>query len=255
MFLIGGRFGVGLLVGLLVVGLLGCEQKPAAESTAERGAAAAPATQPTEQDLAAVRSLLGESGASPSSTMPPGHPPTGAAPTPPASDAAASLPPGHPPTGAPAALKWDVPAAWEAVPLSAGSMRRAQYALPKADEDPSGGEVAVFHFPGSGGGVEANIQRWVGQFSDSDGGPVDPKTVQRETFDVGECTVHFVDLTGYMTIGQMMGGTGQRSANEYRLLGAIVEAPAGRWFFKGTGPAATMAAAREDFVELLKSVR
>jgi hypothetical protein len=40
-----------------------------------------------------------------------------------------------------------------------------------------------------------------------------------------------------------------------RLFGAVVEGPGGPWFFKATGPEATMAPAREAFVAMLKSVR
>ena len=40
----------------------------------------------------------------------------------------------------------------------------------------------------------------------------------------------------------------------YKLLGAIVEGPGGNVFFKLTGPAKTVEAARADFNKLLKGV-
>jgi hypothetical protein len=51
----------------------------------------------------------------------------------------------------------------------------------------------------------------------------------------------------------MMSPTGKKAG--YRLLGAIVEAPAGNVFFKLTGPAATIAAAQADFDALVASIR
>jgi len=40
-----------------------------------------------------------------------------------------------------------------------------------------------------------------------------------------------------------------------RLFGAVIEGPGGPWFFKGTGPEATMDGNREAFLTMLKSVR
>jgi hypothetical protein len=47
----------------------------------------------------------------------------------------------------------------------------------------------------------------------------------------------------------------QGSRPNYRLLGAIVEAPGGLVFFKCTGPAATMSAAEKGFEALIASLR
>jgi len=47
----------------------------------------------------------------------------------------------------------------------------------------------------------------------------------------------------------------QGSRPNYRLLGAIVEAPGGLVFFKCTGPAATIATAEKGFAALVASLR
>jgi hypothetical protein len=46
----------------------------------------------------------------------------------------------------------------------------------------------------------------------------------------------------------------QGKKEKFRLLGAIVEAPQGSVFFKFTGPANTVAAAEEEFDELIESL-
>jgi hypothetical protein len=50
----------------------------------------------------------------------------------------------------------------------------------------------------------------------------------------------------------MPGATGPKA--DYRMLGAAVETPAGPWYFKASGPAATMARHRAGFFEMLDSL-
>ena len=47
----------------------------------------------------------------------------------------------------------------------------------------------------------------------------------------------------------------QGSFDNYRLLGAIVDAPEGAVFFKLTGPSATVAAAEKDFDSMISSIQ
>jgi len=154
-----------------------------------------------------------------------------------------------------AGLTWDVPSAWQPVPPPPHSPRRAQYRVGRQEGDPADGEVVVFHFAGGGGSVEENVRRWAGQFRKADGGPVETEDLVRETYEAGGLTVHLVEIAGFYAAGAMMGGSDRPSEIEYRLLGGIVETPDGPWFFKATGPAATMAAARDDFRRMLRSVR
>ena len=62
-----------------------------------------------------------------------------------------------------AGVTWDLPATWSAQPER--DMRVATYELPGTGGAP--GECAVFHFPATGGSVEANISRWARQFEGS----------------------------------------------------------------------------------------
>ncbi len=131
-------------------------------------------------------------------------------------------------------------------------MRVATYRIPPASGDKEAGECGVFFFgTGQGGGVEANVKRWVDQFQQPDGKPVGvPKTAKQQ---VNGLKVTTVDVSGtYMGAGGPMGPPVNKPG--YRLLGAIVEAPKGGVFFKFTGPARTVAAAEKEFQALLKSL-
>jgi hypothetical protein len=109
----------------------------------------------------------------------------------------------------------------------------------------------VFFFgPGGGGSVEANIQRWIDQMEPAKG--THPKP---ETLEGGKgFKVTWIEVTGTLKPSSMgMGPAAEQPGS--RLLGAVVEGPGGPWFFKATGPDATIAGQREAFLTMLKSVR
>jgi hypothetical protein len=149
-------------------------------------------------------------------------------------------------------IKWTAPPAWKA--QGERPMRAATYTVPKAAGDSEDAECAVFYFgPGQGGGVDANIKRWIGQFEAAGGGAAD-KLAKTSKSTLNGLPVTRIDLAGtYKTSGgPMMQSTGSKPG--YRLLGAIVEGPEGAIFFKLTGPAKTIAAQQASFEKLLKSV-
>ena len=178
-----------------------------------------------------------------------------------------NLPPNHPPTGGQALpmaqaagdvkfasaaefgttgpLRWTAPTGWTAA-VPASSMRLAEYTLPPADGSLPG-EISIFYFGASGGGgVEANVQRWIGQFSGADGAAA--STQSEET--VNGMKVHRVDASGTYNPG--MAGNGV-SRDNHRMLGAIVESPVGLYFFKLVGPSDTVAARQAEFESFVKS--
>jgi hypothetical protein len=145
-----------------------------------------------------------------------------------------------------AGVHWVIPKAWSTMP--ARQMRIATYMSSPAEGDDEGGECAVFFFGGGqGGDVGANIDRWAGQFKDA-GTPV------RSTKEVNGLNVTMVQIAGtYLApSGPMMQSQGEKS--NYRLLGAIVDAPEGSVFFKFTGPAKTIAAGEADFNAMIGSL-
>lgn len=130
-------------------------------------------------------------------------------------------------------------------------MRKASYEVPHVASDTEDGELAVFYFgPGQGGGIEQNVERWVKQFSGIQ--PSDVKRADREANGLREHTVEIVRGT-FESGMPNAGAAGPKK--DYALEGAIVEAPSGAYFFKMTGPAKTVAAARASFMALLDSVR
>jgi hypothetical protein len=127
-------------------------------------------------------------------------------------------------------------------------MRAATYAIPPAEGDTEQGECAVFYFGNDqGGSVDANIDRWHGQFEGA-GAP------SRSTKDIGGMPVTFVAIAGaYLApSGPMMMSSGKKE--NYRLMGAIVSGPQGSVFFKCTGPAKTIAAAQAEFDAMIGSM-
>jgi hypothetical protein len=157
-----------------------------------------------------------------------------------------------PPPGAQEALQitWVDPPAFKRVPPS-NPMRKAAYVVPRAAGDGDDGELTVFYFgAGQGGGTDANVERWVKQFGD-----VKPSDVRRADREANGLRQHTVELdSGTFSAGTAMGGSGAPKPN-YGLLGGIVEAPSGSYFFKLTGPSKTVAQAKSDFYKLLDSIK
>ena len=238
---------VGALTCAFSLCVPACEREPAPRATSQP-AAAAPPSAPTDAELANVRNFVKENAPPAQPAMPPGHPnisempgmrPTGE-----------SAPPGTPPVN----LKYAAPPTWEQVPVRS-SLRAAQFRLPRAEGDAEDGELAVFA-AGVGGGVEMNIARWRGQFSTPDDQPLPDEAVVRETMQVGDLKITFVDIAGRFNAGMSMPGASAPAAkDDYRMFGAIVETPGAPWFFKAVGPRATMAQHRDKFVEFLRSMK
>ena len=68
-------------------------------------------------------------------------------------------------------------------------MRKASYEVPRAKGDSEDGELAVFYFgPGQGGGIDANVERWIKQFSG-----VKPEDVKRADRKANGLVVHTAD--------------------------------------------------------------
>jgi hypothetical protein len=150
------------------------------------------------------------------------------------------------------ALSFDLPPEWIAVPVSS-PMRLAQFILPKAAGDAEDADLTIFYFGGAGGTVDANLERWTGQMLQPDGRrSADVATTT--TFSAGDLAVTLLDLPGIYA-AEVRPGSGMRYHKpEFHLKAAVVETPAGPYFFKLTGPARTVEAWDERFVALLESV-
>jgi hypothetical protein len=150
-----------------------------------------------------------------------------------------------PPAGTPG-VEWTEPERWTKEAPS--GVRLATYQIP-AQSGGDAAQCAVYYFgKGQGGGVEANIERWIGEFKD-------PPPADRSTLDVHGMPVHRVRVSGTYFAHAMSSAEGTAEQRDATLLGAIVEGPNGLLFFKLTGPKGTVAAAEAEFDAMLKSLR
>ena len=143
------------------------------------------------------------------------------------------------------ALTFTLPEGWKSVEPSS-AMRKAQLSIP-GKEGGKGADVTFFHFgnQGGAGGVQANVERWFGQFTSEEGAK------KTEPLDFGGVKVTVVSTEGTMKGGQFGGPATDEP--EFALLGAIIEHADGPVFIKGTGPKAVLKEAREKFMAMVKS--
>jgi len=147
-----------------------------------------------------------------------------------------------------AGIQWTAPSNWKAE--AQRPMRLATYTVSAAPGDSEPAECGVYYFgQGQGGSVQANMDRWVGQFQSKEAAKRDQRTVHG-------LKVTTVDVSGaYSGMGGPMAKAGAPPKPNYRLLGAIVEGPQGSVFFKFTGPAKTIAQNQPAFEKLLASLQ
>ncbi|MBM4002961.1 MAG: hypothetical protein FJ295_06675 [Planctomycetes bacterium] len=126
-----------------------------------------------------------------------------------------------------------------------------EFAAPKAEGDDADGRFTVM---AAGGSIEANIDRWIGQFSQPDGSSTKEKTRQ-EQLTVGKNKIQVVDISGSYK-DQRGPMTPAVTREDYRMLGAIISTEnSGLIFLKFYGPKKTIAANEKGFQEMLKSIK
>ena len=152
-----------------------------------------------------------------------------------------------------ATLTFSAPAGWKATGPSS-PMRVAQFVLPRAAGDAADADLVVYYFGGSGGTVEANIERWLGQMRQPDGKP-SSAVAKRDTRTINGLKVTLVDVGGTY-VAEMTPGSAQRhNSPDFRLRAAVIETPNGPYFIKLTGPSRTVAANEKTFEQFLNSVK
>ncbi len=156
-------------------------------------------------------------------------------------------------TAAPDALKYDVPTGWIAR-TPASSMRVAEFTLPRASADAEDAELVLYFFGGTGGSVEANLQRWIGQISQPDG-RASRDLARTTTFKAGPLDVTLLDVTGTYVAEVTPGAASRHNKPGFRMMAAVIQTPAGPYFVKTVGPAATVARWADAVLGFLKSVR
>jgi hypothetical protein len=135
-------------------------------------------------------------------------------------------------------LTWTAPASWEVKPSSA--MRRGSYAI-----NGSAGAVAdmsITAFPGDVGGDLANVNRWRGQ-------------IQLPQIDAATLSRTSTQVAGHDVMLTMVEMANPNMATPQRVLAALVTFEGSTWFFKMLGPDALVAAEKDNFIALLKTVK
>ena len=134
-------------------------------------------------------------------------------------------------------------------------MRKADYAYGPVGDDVDSATLSVYYFgPESGGSIEDNIKRWIGQMTMSDGSNAADKA-ERKTYQVVGMNAHMVKLAGIYNAGGMMMGGAATPKEGYLMEGIVLEAPGGNVFFKLTGPEASAQAMSSGFMAMMSQVK
>jgi hypothetical protein len=146
-------------------------------------------------------------------------------------------------------LEFKAPASWTKKTPKVRIIE-VEYEIPAAKGDELAGRMTVM---GAGGTVEANIDRWVGQFDQPDGGDTKAKI---EKLKVSGQDVQWVDLSGtYKDNPAPFAGGKSVLRENYRMLAAIVQTKeSGNYFLKFYGPKATVTENEKAFRDLIDSM-
>jgi hypothetical protein len=143
-----------------------------------------------------------------------------------------------------------VPEGWQFVKPRA-LLRRAQFTVP----GPAGDAESIVFFMGKAGAgrEQANIDRWIAQFTHEDGSRVvDVTPVKKKVsgFDVTQ-----LEVAGEYNGGMTPGGQPGEGTSGQRLIAAIVTTPKGPYYIKLLGPDATVAENRKAFEGMIASIK
>jgi hypothetical protein len=144
-----------------------------------------------------------------------------------------------------------IPKEWTTKPVTS-SMRAADFVLSeKAGEE---AELVVYYFgEGGAGSVEANIDRWLGQFSQAGGKPSkDLAKIEKTKFAGQDATV--ISVSGHFAAAAMPGGEAIDKQDQ-SLLAAIVNSPSGPYYFKLVGAKKTVDAHTARFRAMFASLK
>ncbi len=145
-------------------------------------------------------------------------------------------------------VEMKIPDSWKPQ-TPANPMRVAQIEWPAAPAHPEPPQLIVFWFgPNEGGTVDANLQRWRGQFEQ----PGDGETSRFRT-DLASVTL--LDKAGTFKQQPSMMSPEYTPRPNWRMLAAVVEIEGGPFFFRAVGPDASVTAQRDALHAALRSMR
>jgi len=121
-----------------------------------------------------------------------------------------------------------------------------EYVIPRVEGDAQDGRMTVM---AAGGGAEANIERWFGQFTQPDGGSTKERS-KVEKLKVAGQQVHLVDIPGTFEDKPAPRLPGVKR-EKYRMLGAIIETNEATFFLKFYGPERTVDEHAKQFRQMV----
>ena len=140
----------------------------------------------------------------------------------------------------------DKPVTWIEQPPMRPDLEATRFTVPGRDGS-AAAEIVVFH--GIGGTIEANIERWRGQFRPDDSGAFPEAMV--DTITAGD------DME--VTLVELVGDWRKLGAASYtpnqQFITAIINGPSGMVFVRFVGDAATVAPNRNAFIDMMRSLR
>ncbi len=152
-----------------------------------------------------------------------------------------------------AGLTFTTPEGWrQSAPAS--SMRVAEFTLPRAAGDAEDAILIVYYFGGQGGGVDANMQRWIGQMQQANGQP-SSASARKESRKVNGLAVTLVDVSGTYVAEMSPGAANRNNKPHFRLRAGVVETPKGPYFIKLTGPEKTVTKWDRAFDQFVSSFK
>ncbi len=143
-------------------------------------------------------------------------------------------------------INFSVPAGWKEVELSPAQQGfiDARFQIPTPHGD------VTLTCSSNAGGIETNVQRWIGQFH-----PPEGKRPVIGDLDVGGKKATWVDLAGEFDAGPMAGANPGKSGPIERMLGVAIPLGSRDFYLKLTGSDAAVSDIRSAFREFARDGR
>ncbi len=140
-------------------------------------------------------------------------------------------------------IRFQVPAGWEQITLSPAQqgLITASFKMPQAGND------IKLTLSSVGGGIDANLQRWVGQFQLPPG-----ETPLQESIRVDHVDAVWLDLRGTFDSGPAFDSAAESGM---RMIGVAIPRAPRDFYLKLTGPREQLLKVEEEFRDFVKSAR
>ncbi len=141
------------------------------------------------------------------------------------------------------AITLQAPPGWTRKPAGSQFVL-AEFLLPRTEGDDADGRLTIST---AGGSVEANIDRWKGQFQQ-------PTASNQDVVDIGGLKATIVDLSGDFNDQRGPFAPAERRTG-YRMIAAVVPIDGQLHFIKATGPQKTIASHADAIQQFIRSAK